>query len=115
MYATISKEATEEIARHIWDILDKWFGDTIVFDPIVVIPIRDFYDDPYIKVYSAYNHDPKVVDPHWQLALDEYMRPHLEELGVSPILSKVFFPKSKWRGRPWGVSPSATQRDHRPR
>ena len=63
MYTTISKEATEEIARIIWDILDESFGDTIIFDPIVVIPSRDLYDDPYIKVHSVYSRDPKVLDP----------------------------------------------------
>ena len=105
MYTTISKEATEAIARIIWDILDEWFGDTIIFDPIVVIPCRDLYDDPYIKVCSAYIRDPKVLDPHWQLALDKCVRPHLEELGVSPLLHDLFFPKSKWRGRPWGPRP----------
>ena len=83
MYTTISKEATEAIARIIWDILDEWFGDTIIFDPIVVIPSDDLYDEPYIEVYSSYSRDPKVLDPHWQLALDECARPHLEELGVS--------------------------------
>lgn len=105
MYTTISKEATEAIARIIWDILDEWFGDTVIFDPIVVIPSRDLCDEPYIEVYSAYSHDPKVLDPHWQFALEDCVRPHLEELGISPLLHDVFFPRSKRRGRPWGPRP----------
>ena len=99
MYTTISKEETEKIARIIWDILDEWFGDTIIFDPIVVIPRNDPCDRPYINVYSAYSHDPKVLDPRWQFALKDCMRPHLEEMGISPIIPSGFLPRRKRMGR----------------
>ena len=105
MYTTISKEETEKIARIIWDILDEWFGDTIIFDPIVVIPRNDPCDRPYINVYSAYSRDPKVLDPSWQFALKDCMRPHLEEMGISPIIPSGFRPRRKRMGRLWGPRP----------
>ena len=111
MYTTTSKEETEAIARIIWDILDEWFGDTIIFHPIVVIPNNDPYDRSYINVYSAYSHDPKELDQWWQLALGDCMRPHLEELGISPIIPAVFLPRSKRRGllsRHRSLHPDAT-------
>ena len=105
MYTTTSKEETEAIARIIWDILDEWFGDTIIFDPIVVIPNNDPYDRSYINVYSVYSHDLKELDQWWQLALGDCMRPHLEELGISPIIRALFLPRRKRRGRLWGPRP----------
>ena len=74
--------STEAIARTFWENPDEWFGDTTIFDPIVVIRSHDLCDESYIEVYSAYSHDPKVLAPYWQLALDERVSHRLEELGV---------------------------------
>lgn len=38
MHPTKRQELGREIALTVWDILDEWFGDTILFGPIAVVP-----------------------------------------------------------------------------
>ena len=102
MYTTISKEATEAIARIIWDILDEWFGDTIVFDPIVVIPEVDDYGREYLDVYIAYDGQREMLDAKWDVELHLLVMPDVAELGIQTTPSFSFIPRTDWVDENWG-------------
>ena len=102
MYTTISKEAEEAIARIIWDILDEWFGDTIVFDPIVVIPEVDDYGREYLDVYIAYDGQREMLDAKWDVELHLLVMPDVAELGIQTTPSFSFIPRTDWVDENWG-------------
>ena len=95
----------DEVANIVRQILEEEFGDTIVFDPIEVIPKIDLDGDEYLHIFMVYDGDEKLLDTAWLLGFYELIRPKLVELGVESIPCKSFVEKSDWEevyeGKPY--------------
>ena len=87
---------TDEVADIVRQILQEKFGDTLVFDPIEVIPKVDLDGDEYLHIYMVYDGDVELLDTAWTLSFHGLIRPKLVELGVESIPSKSFVEKSDW-------------------
>ena len=87
---------TDEVANIVRQILEEKFGDSLVFDPIEVIPKVDHDGDEYLHIYMVYDGDVELLDSAWTLGFYGLIRPKLIELGVESLPSKSFVEKSDW-------------------
>ena len=68
MVATISKAVTDSAAEIINGLLVKRYNDTMIFDPIVVIPEVDDYDRERCWMRSGTSNStswPYPISPNW--------------------------------------------------
>ena len=102
---TTLESVTDEVANIVRQTLEEKFGDSLVFDPIEVIPKIDLDGDEYLHIYIVYDGDGKLIDPGWSLGFVGLMIPELLELGVESLPSKSFVEKSEWE-EVYGTKPS---------
>ena len=102
MVATISKAVTDSAAEIINGLLVKRYNDTMVFDPIVVIPEVDDYGREYLDVYIAYDGQREMLDAKWDVELHVLVIPYLAELGIQTTPSFSFIPRTDWVDENWG-------------
>ena len=96
---------TDEVANIVRQTLDEKFGDSLVFDPIEVIPKVDHDGDEYLHIYMVYDGDRKLLDPAWTLGFYGLIQPKLIELGIETLPSKSFVEKPEWE-EVYGTKPS---------
>ena len=107
MMTTTPKSVTDEVAKIVRETLDEHFGDTIGFDPILVIPKIDHYGDEYLYIYVVYDCEYEKLDPKWTLSFTRLIGPKLTEIGVDTLPSKSFIQKAEWDEMYWsrGLEP----------
>ena len=93
---TTSATVTDEVANIVRQTLEEKFGDSLVFDPIEVIPKIDLDGDEYLHIYMVYDGDYELLDTAWTLGLYGLLWPKLIELGVESVPSLSFVEKSDW-------------------
>ena len=91
---------TDRVAEIVRQLLDGRFGDTFVFDPIIVEREFDHYGDEYVHVYIVFEGDQDELDPSWTVGLNGRLWPHLMEMGIDSPPSKSFIEKSEWLENP---------------
>ena len=96
---------TDEVANIVRQILEEKFGDTLVFDPIEVIPKVDHDGDEYLHIYMVYDGDAKLIDTAWSLGFYGLAQLKLIEIGVDTLPSASFVEKSEWE-EVYGTKPS---------
>ena len=96
MVTTTPKEVTDQVIKIVRQLLDEHFGDTIGFDPILVIPKIDHYGDEYLHIYVVYDCDYEKLDPGWTLSFTRLIWPRLIKIGVETLPSKSFIQKADW-------------------
>ena len=101
MVTTITKAVTDAAAEIVRGLLVERYNDTLVFDPIVVIPKVDDYDKEYLHVYIAYNGQIEMLDMKWGLKFRLLVIPGLAELGIETTSVFSFIPKTAWIDENW--------------
>ena len=101
MTTTISKEVTDAAAEVVRGLLVERYRDTLIFDPLVVIPKVDNYDQEYLHFHIAYNGDLEMLDIKWDLKLRLLVIPGLAELGIESVPVFSFIPKTAWLEEGW--------------
>ena len=96
---------TDEVANIVRQTLEEKFGDTLVFDPIEVIPKIDLDGDEYLHIYSVYDGDGNLIDAGWSLGFTGLIWQKLIELGVESVPTLSFVEKSEWE-EVYGTKPS---------
>ena len=91
---------TDRIADLCRQLLSDRFGDTFVFDPIIVKREIDHDGDEYVHVYIVFDGDQNELDPSWTVGLNGRLWPHLVEMGFDNPPSKSFIEKSEWLDNP---------------
>ena len=84
------------VARIARGILAEHFGDTTVFDPIMVVSKIDHHGDGYLHVYTAYDCDLEMLDPKSTLGFSRLMLPQLLEPGVETLPNTSFIQRDEW-------------------
>ena len=98
---TITKEVTDAAAEVVRGLLVERYRDTLIFDPIVVIPRVDDYDQEYLDIYLGYNGHLEMLDVKWDLTFRLLVKPGLAELGIETISVFSFIPKTDWIEEGW--------------
>ena len=98
---TITKEVTDAAAEVVRGLLVERYRDTLIFDPIVVIPKMDAYDEEYLHFHIAYNGQFEMLDIKWGLTFRLLVKPGLAELGVESTSVFSFIPKTEWLEEGW--------------
>ena len=102
---TTPTTVTDEVANIARQHLEEKFGDSLVFDPIEVIPKIDHDGDEYLHIYMVYDGDAKLIDTAWTLGFYGLIWPKLIELGAASVPSLSFVEKSDWE-EVYGSKPS---------
>ncbi len=93
----ITEKERDAVADIISETLIGKFGDTFVFDPIVVKPAVDPVDgQEYLRIRVTFDGDRKLLDPKWTVGLIGRIRPKMAELGIYEFPSTTFAEKSEW-------------------
>ena len=98
---TISKEVTDAAAEVVRGLLVERYGDTLVFDPIVVIPQVDDYDKEYLDIYIAFDGQREMLGAKLRIRLYTLVKPGLAELGVQTTPTFSFISKTDWVDEGW--------------
>ena len=101
MITTISKEVTDAAAEVVRGLLVERYKDTLIFDPIVVIPRVDDYDQEYLHFHIACNGQFEMLDMKWDLEFRLLVKPGLAELGIESSSVFSFIPKTDWIDENW--------------
>ena len=96
MLTTTPKEVTDEVARIAKEALVEHYGDRLVFDPVVVVPMIDYYGDEYLHIYSVYEGTYEILDTKWSIGFARRMMPELREVGVEDRPNTSFVPTDQW-------------------
>ena len=92
---TITKEVTDAAAGVVGGLLVERYRDTLIFDPKVVIPKVDNYDQEYLHFHIAYNGHLEMLDIQWGLKFRLLVIPGLAELGVETTSVFSFISKTE--------------------
>ena len=102
----LTQEARETIASLVrQDLAQRFTDDEFIFDPIVVQPFVDFFDDPEdatecAEVIIVFDGDQKNLDAGWTVGMNVRIRPKLEQAGYPPyLLIRRFLKKETWKKR----------------
>ena len=103
--ATIVQAAKDNISR----LLEEAFQGTIIFDPITVDPIVDFYGEDSLKIIVVYDGDYALLDPNKLNRISSELDDILYNLGfrnfpVESYIPKDEYPEWLWMSnhpRPW--------------
>ena len=101
MTTTVSKEVTDAAAEVVRGLLVERYRDTLIFDPIVVIPKIDAYDEEYLHFHIAYNGQFEMLDIKWGLKFRLLVIPGLAELGIESVPVFSFIPMTEWVEEGW--------------
>ena len=91
-----SDDVLREVAELVKNDLEGHFGDTFVFDPIVVIPKIDHDEVEYLHIYIVFDGDFDLVKSRWLDNVYTRMRARLLELGIMSYTSESYVEKSEW-------------------
>ena len=87
----------DAVADIVKDLLVGKFGDTFVFDPIIVKDRMDPVDDmEYLGITIVFDGDRKFLDPGWTLGLGRRIRRKMAELEMYEFPIALFAEKSEW-------------------
>ena len=101
MVSTITKDVTNAAAEIARGLLVEHYKDTVVFDPIVVIPKIDDYDKEYLHIYIVHDCDREMLDAEWDISLYRLIIPGLAQLGVQTTPNFSFIPRKDWDEENW--------------
>ena len=90
---------TDRVTSIVRELLVERFGDTFVFDPIIVEREIDHDGDEYVHVYIVFDGNQDELDPSWTSSLNGRLWPHLVKMGFDNPPSKSFIEKSEWFAR----------------
>ncbi len=90
------KETLQKVEGIVRDALEEQFGDGLVFDPIIVTPMIDPWDDERLHVYIVVDGDLERLDPSWTLGLVDIILKQVTEEEVPNVPLKSFIQKSEW-------------------
>ena len=93
---TTAKSVRAQVAAIIRKHLESKFGDRLVFGDIRVIPRLDQWGDEYLHIYTIFDGDGELLDPHWINGLYWLMRPELIEMGIASIPTESYIEKSEY-------------------
>ncbi len=94
MTTDTQRDAVTNIVR---DILVSKFGETLVFDQVVVKDAVDIVDGmEYLRVRIVFEGDRKLMTPKWRIGMRRRTRREMAELNIYefPVIS--FVEKSDW-------------------
>ena len=97
---------TDEVANIVRQTLEEKFGDTLVFDPIEVIPKVDLDGDEYLHIYMVYDGDVELLDTAWTLSFHGLIR-----RSSSSLESRVFRVSRSWKSPTGKRCTKASQRE----
>ena len=87
----------DAVANIIREMLDAKFGDTLVFDQIMVKDQVDIVDGmEYLNIMIIFDGDRKYLDPKWTVGLTGRVRRKIAELGIYEFPVTSFSEKSEW-------------------
>ena len=96
----LTDEKAAKVAEITRNLLEERFGDDFVFDPIIVAPRLDPYDNDYLEIQVVYDGDYDKLDIEWMLSLPRRMRPELLSLELDDHPFHSFVEKSDWEAGP---------------
>lgn len=94
MTTQTQRDAVADIIRNI---LDDKFGDSLLFDQIIVKDEVDPVDGmEYLNILIVFDGDQKLLDPKWTVGLTGHIRRKMAELGIYEFPVPSFSEKSEW-------------------
>ena len=91
-----SDDVLREAGELVKNDLEGHFGDTFVFDPIVVIPKIDHDGDEYLHIYIVFDGDFDLLEIDWTGRLYTRIKSRLREMGIMGLTSESYVEKSEW-------------------
>lgn len=91
-----SDDVLQEVAELVKNDLEGHFGDTFVFDPIVVIPKIDHDEVEYLHIYIVFDGDYDSLEIRWTGELYTRIQSRLLEMGIMSYTSESYVEKSEW-------------------
>ena len=93
----ITEKQRDAVADIVSETLDQRFGDTFVFDPIIVEPeVGPVDGQEYLRIRIIFDGDQRFLDPKWTVGLIGRIRPKMAQLGIYEFPSASFAEKSEW-------------------
>ena len=97
MRAKTTPETLRKVENTARTTMEEWFGDHLIFGPIIAEPWFDIMDnEEYIHVYIIYDGDRKWLDPKLTITLYEILADQLPEEQENTGISKSMVEKSEW-------------------
>lgn len=103
---SLTPEARETIAKLVQEDLAQRFNeDEFIFNPIVVQPFDDYFNDPEdttecAEVIIVFDGDQKNLDAGWTVGMNVRIRQKLEQAGYPPyLLIRRFLKQETWKKR----------------
>ena len=94
MTTETERDAVADIVR---DLLIGKFGDTLIFDPIIVKDAVDVVDGmEYLRITIVFDGDQRFLDPGWTVGLTGRIRRKMAELDMYELPVYLFAEKSEW-------------------
>ena len=91
-----SDEVLQKVADLAREDMEGHFGDTFVFNPIMVVPKIDHADEEYLHIYIVFDGDQALLDSNWTRGLYGRIGPAMREMGIMSIPNRSFVEKSEW-------------------
>ena len=91
------KEVLLKVENIVRSALAERFKDEFVFDPVIVQPRFDHYDEEYLDIWIVFDGDQKRLDPHWTAGLSGLVLDEVTEDEVPVVPSKHFIKQSTWK------------------
>ena len=105
---TLTAELAGKVERLYLESLEREFGKSLTFDPILVEPTKNSEGEETFRVTIVYAGNRGRPNPKKTVAVLTYMMDHMEELGLPPVPIVSFVPKSEYplllelrAGPPW--------------
>lgn len=92
----MDQELLELVRRYVREDMESHFGDTFVFDPILVERRVDHDGEEYLRIDIVFDGDQRNLDPEWTSGLVLRLHLKLREVGIASIPSPHFIKKSEW-------------------
>ena len=109
MNMTISIEVRNKVQKLIGQSLQERFKGDLVFDPIVVQPLKDSEGEEYLDIFIIYEGPYEKLDPGWTVGMGMRLGEELLELGISRVPSYSFVPRRDWEKLFKGKHPRADE------
>ena len=92
----LTAELAGKVERLYRESLEREFGKSLTFDPILVEPTKNSEGEETFRVTIVYAGDIGRPNPRKAAAVLTYMVDQMEELGLPPIPIESYVPKSEY-------------------
>ncbi len=87
----------DTVADIVRKILDDKFGDSLIFDQIIVKDAVDIVDGmEYLRISIVFEGNRKLMTPKWRIGMRRRTRQKLAELDIYEFPVMSFVEKSDW-------------------